>query len=229
MPSVLITGANRGIGLEFARQYAAAGWRVEAGCRQPERATDLRRLSERHPELRVHALDVVDPASVSALARTLASDAIDLLINNAGVSGPKGQRFGGIDYDGWLDTLRVNALGPMRVCEAFVEQVARSERKLIVAITSGMGSIGDSSGGYYAYRTSKAALNMAMHNVALDLKPRGIIAVVINPGWVQTDMGTSRATITPEESITAMRAIFERLTPDDSGKFLNYRGGTYEW
>jgi NAD(P)-dependent dehydrogenase (short-subunit alcohol dehydrogenase family) len=229
MPTVLITGANRGLGLEFARQYAADGWRVIATCREPARAPELARLAAGHPKLAVHALDVTSNASVRALAQTLGEAPIDVLINNAGVAGPSGQGLGRIDYAGWLQALEINTLGPTRVCEAFVEQVARSDRKLIVSITSGMGSIGDSSGGAYVYRSSKAALNMVMHNVALDLRPRGVICVVINPGWVKTDMGTERAPLTPAESITAMRKIFDGLTLEDTGKFLNWRGGTYEW
>ena len=180
MPSVLITGANRGLGLEFARQYCEDGHRVFAACRDPDTAEELRRLSG--DRLSVHRLDVGDPASIERLADELSEPSIDILINNAGINGPKRQRFGDIDYPGFEHTLRINTLGPLRVCEAFVDNVARSDRKLMVAITSGMGSIEDNtSGGSYAYRTSKAALNIVMRNIAVDLKKRGIIAVVINP------------------------------------------------
>jgi NAD(P)-dependent dehydrogenase (short-subunit alcohol dehydrogenase family) len=229
MPTVLITGANRGLGLEFARQYAADGWRVIATCRKPAEAAELAKLAAAHPTLTVHGLEVADQGSVRALATELGDAPIDLLLNNAGSSGPREQKFGRVDYDGWLTTFKTNTLGPLQMCEAFVEQVARSDKKLIVSITSGMGSIGDSSGGYYAYRSTKAALNMVMHNVALDLRPRGITCVLINPGWVKTDMGTQQAPLTPAESIAAMRKIFDGLTLDDTGKFLNWRGGTYEW
>ncbi|HLV22212.1 MAG TPA: SDR family oxidoreductase [Polyangiaceae bacterium] len=228
MPSVLITGANRGLGLEFARQYCEDGHRVFAACRDPDTAEELRRLSG--ARLSVHRLDVGDPASIERLADELSEPSIDILINNAGINGPKRQRFGDIDYPGFEHTLRINTLGPLRVCEAFVDNVARSGRKLMVAITSGMGSIEDNtSGGSYAYRTSKAALNMVMRNVAVDLKKRGIIAVVINPGWVRTDMGGPGANLEPPESISRMRQIFDRHGPEDSGTFLNYRGNTYPW
>lgn len=231
MPSVLITGANRGLGLEFARQYARDGYRVFATARTiSEQEGPLLALAKEHGDLfSQHALEVTDEGSVRALARQLKGEPIDVLINNAGTMGPKAQSFGSLDYDGMLDTLRTNALGPLRVAEAFVENVAASERKLMVAITSGMGSISDSSGGSYAYRASKAALNMSFHNLGLDLKSRGIVAIVINPGWVQTDMGGSHAPTKPEDSIAAMRKVFDGLTLADAGSFKNYRGGDYAW
>jgi NAD(P)-dependent dehydrogenase (short-subunit alcohol dehydrogenase family) len=227
MSSVLITGANRGLGLEFARQYARDGYRVFATTRGREGA--LEALQKQYDKLSVHTLEVTDGGSVRALASELAREPIDVLINNAGTMGPRGQQLGHLDYEGFLDTLRINTLGPLRVAEAFVENVARSERKLMVAVTSGMGSISDSSGGSYAYRASKAALNMSFHNLGLELKQRGIIAIVINPGWVQTDMGGKHAPTKVEDSIAAMRKVFDSLTLADSGSFKNYRGGDYAW
>jgi NAD(P)-dependent dehydrogenase (short-subunit alcohol dehydrogenase family) len=229
MSSTLITGANRGLGLEFAKQYAAAGHRVFATARDPGAARELAQLQAEHPKLSVHALVTNDPQSVAALARELAGEPIDLLINNAGVMGPRQQRLGHIDYAGMLETFQVNTLGPLMVAEALLDNVANSQRKLIAAITSGMGSIADSGGGSYAYRASKAALNMCFHNLAVDLKDRGIIAVVINPGWVQTDMGGAGAPLPAHDSIAAMRQVFDRLTAADSGKFLDYKGGTWPW
>jgi NAD(P)-dependent dehydrogenase (short-subunit alcohol dehydrogenase family) len=229
MPSVLITGANRGLGLEFAKQYAASGYRVFATARAPAEATELAALAKAERGLSVHTLAVDQPASIAALARELDGQAIDILINNAGVMGPKQQRLGNIDYAGMLETFRVNSIAPLQLAEALLDHVAKSERKLIVALTSGMGSIADSSGGSYAYRASKAALNMSYHNLALDLKDRGIIAVVINPGWVQTDMGGSSAPLTAPASISAMRKVLDALTPADSGKFLDYKGTTWPW
>jgi NAD(P)-dependent dehydrogenase (short-subunit alcohol dehydrogenase family) len=205
MPSVLITGANRGLGLEFAKQYAEHDYRVFATARAPREARELNALAKAHDALSVHPLAIDDSASIAALARELSGQSIDILLSNAGVMGPKQQRLGQIDYAGMLETMRVNSVAPLELAEAFLEHVASSQRKLIAALTSGMGSIADSSGGSYAYRASKAALNMSYHNLALDLKERGIIAVVINPGWVQTDMGGPRAPITPSASISAMR------------------------
>jgi NAD(P)-dependent dehydrogenase (short-subunit alcohol dehydrogenase family) len=229
MPSILITGANRGLGLEFAKQYAEEGYRVFATARAPQEARELAALAKAHPALSVHALVTSEPDSVAALARELAEQPLDILLNNAGVMGPKQQRLGRIDYAGMLDTFKVNSIGPLLVAEAFLENVAKSQRKLLAAVTSGMGSIADTGGGSYAYRASKAALNMSYRNLALDLKDRGIIAVVINPGWVQTDMGGAGAPLTPSASIAAMRKVFDALSLADTGKFLDYKGGTWPW
>jgi NAD(P)-dependent dehydrogenase (short-subunit alcohol dehydrogenase family) len=230
MPSVLITGANRGLGLEFARQYLADGWQVYATCRDPNLASELRLADESGHKLRILALDVTDLASVKAAAAELDGQAIDLLLNNAGVGGPRGQAIGNIDYEAWAKVLDVNTLGPMRISEAFVDHVARSDRKLIVTLTSGMGSIADNtSGGAFAYRSSKAAVNMVMRSLAIDLAPRGITCVVVNPGWVLTDMGGPHATLTPAESVTRVRHLIENLGPKDSGKFFNHDDREYAW
>jgi NAD(P)-dependent dehydrogenase (short-subunit alcohol dehydrogenase family) len=231
MPSVLITGANRGLGLEFARQYLADGWQVYAACRDPDSASELRRLADEAPAgAAILAMDVTDPASIAAAAAELDGQAIDLLLNTAGVIGPRGQTIGDIDYDAWKEVLDVNTLGPMRVSEAFVEHVARSDRKLIVTLTSGMGSIADNtSGGSILYRSSKAAVNMVMRSLAIDLAPRGITCVVVNPGWVQTDMGGPNATLEPPESIGRMRDLIDTLRPELSGKFFNHTGREYPW
>jgi NAD(P)-dependent dehydrogenase (short-subunit alcohol dehydrogenase family) len=229
MPSVLITGANRGIGLEFAHQYAAEAWRVFACCRAPQKATPLNQLMADHPgAVSVHPIEVTDPDTIAAVAKTLTGEAIDVLINNAGVAGGGGS--GPVDFDNFTQTLAVNTVGPVRVAEAFADHVAASGLKTMVSITSGMGSIGDNgSGGYLAYRTSKAALNMAMRTLAHDFSNRGIITIVLNPGWVKTDMGGSGATRTPEDSISAMRKVIAGLGPQDTGKFFNYTGEEFPW
>ena len=231
MPSALITGANRGLGLEFARQYAADGWQVFATCRNPTSTLELRRLANTSDQkLRVMALDVTDSASVKTAAAELDGQAIDILLNNAGVGGARGQTIGNLDYEAWAKVLDVNTMGPMRVAEAFVDHVSRSERKLIVTLTSGMGSIADNaSGGAFAYRSSKAAVNMVMRSLAIDLAPRGITCVVVNPGWVRTDMGGPHATLTPTESVKRLRDLIETLGPAQSGKFFNHDGREYPW
>jgi NAD(P)-dependent dehydrogenase (short-subunit alcohol dehydrogenase family) len=226
MPTTLITGANRGIGLEFARQYAGDGWRVFAACREPAKATALKRLGE---GVSVHPMDVADHASVEALAKELRREPIDLLINNAGIYGKSGQRFGRIDYDDWARVLRVNTMGPLKVAECFADNVAKSDRKLIVAITSYMGSIADAGGGAYHYGSSKAALNYVCHALADDLGSRGIVVAAISPGWVQTDMGGRNAPLTVEQSITAMRRTIARLKPSDSGRSLDENGRALAW
>lgn len=231
MPRTLITGANRGLGLGFARQYAADGWQVYATCRNPNSASELRKLADASDQnVQVLALDVTDLASIKAAAAALDGQAIDLLLNNAGVGGPRGQTIGNIDYDAWAKVLDVNTMGPLRVSEAFVENVARSEQKLVVTLTSGMGSIGDNtSGGAFAYRSSKAAVNMVMRSLAIDLAPRGITCLVINPGWVQTDMGGPHGNLTPAESVTRLRRLIEGFGPSHSGMFFNHDGREYAW
>ncbi len=231
MPSTLITGANRGLGLEFARQYVADGWEVYATCRNPASAPDLRRLADASGgKLRILQMDVTDLASVKAAAEKLHGQSIDVILNNAGVGGPPGQSIGNIDYDSWAKVLDVNTMGPLRVSEAFVEQVAGSQRKLIVTLTSGMGSLGDNtSGGAFAYRSSKAAVNMVTRSLAIDLAPRGVSCVVVNPGWVQTDMGGPNATLTPAESVSKLRRLIDSLGPAQSGKFFNHDGHEYAW
>ena len=231
MPATLVTGANRGLGLEFTRQYAAEGWQVFAACRAPKAAKELQRIAaDSGGRMRVLEIDVTDATSVRAAAAELKGEAIDLLLNNAGVGGPSGQRIGGLDYAAWTHVLDVNTLGPMRVVEAFLENVAKGRLKQVVTITSGMGSLEDNtSGGSYAYRSSKAAVNMVMKNLSIDLASRGITCVVVNPGWVRTDMGGSRGTLSPAESIQALRSVIASLKPEDSGKFLNYTGKPYPW
>ena len=231
MPSVLITGANRGLGFEFVKQYLADGWQVYAACRDPNSASELRRLTNASShKVLILPLDVTDLVSVKAVAAELDGQAIDLLLNYAGVMGAPGQTIGNIDYDAWAKVLDANTMGPMRVSEALVEHVARSERRLMVTLTSGMGSLADNtSGGSIAYRSSKAAVNMVMRSLAIDLAPRGISCVVVNPGWVQTDMGGPHAKMTRAESVTKLRRLIETLGPEQSGKFLNYDGREYPW
>jgi NAD(P)-dependent dehydrogenase (short-subunit alcohol dehydrogenase family) len=229
--TVLVTGANRGLGLEFARQYAADGWNVLAGCRNPSKAQALQRVSQdMKGRLTLVEIDVTDARSVKRAAAEVGEGAVDLLINCAGVMGKSDQTIGTIDYDDWSRVLDVNVMGPARVTEAFLERVVQSSSRTIVTITSGMGSLADNtSGGYVPYRTSKAAVNMVMRSAAIDLARQRVICVVMNPGWVKTDMGGPGARLTPEQSVTAMRRLIGRLGPKDSGKFYNYDGREYPW
>jgi NAD(P)-dependent dehydrogenase (short-subunit alcohol dehydrogenase family) len=229
--AILITGASRGLGFEFASQYAAEGWRVFAACRNPATATKLQHLAQdKGGILKVIAMDVTNAESVREAAGQLKDDAIDVLINSAGIAGPPGQRAGNIDYESWAHVFAVNTMGPMRVLESFSDRVARSERRLVVTITSGMGSLADNtSGGSIAYRSSKAAVNMVMRSSAIDLAPRGITCVLLNPGWVRTDMGGPKAPLSPQESVSAMRRRIETFGPNQSGKFYNYDGREYPW
>ena len=231
MATILVTGANRGLGLEFTRQYLADGDAVIAATRDPGAAHRLRQLErDSKGSLILVEADVADSASVRRAATHLQAPAIDILINCAGVIGGDRQTIGSIDYHEWMRVLDVNVLGPLRVCEAYLDRVARSDRRLIVTLTSGMGSLADNtSGGSIAYRTSKAAVNMAMRTAAIDLKSRGISCVVLNPGWVKTDLGGPNAKLSPEQSVAAMRRLIAELGPNDSGRFYNYDGREYPW
>lgn len=227
MPNVLVTGANRGIGLEFVRQYAADGWRVTACCRDPSRAGELKGLDG---NVSIHALDIGDFDAIDKLARALKDEAIDVLINNAGVYGAGPQSLTVLDYDDWAEVFRIDCMAQIRMARAFLDHVAKSDRKVIVAITSKMGSVDDnSSGGAYVYRSAKAALNMAYRSLAIDLAPRGIIAAVIHPGWVQTDMGGSGAPTPVQDSVAGMRRLIGRMTPQMAGRFWGFDGAEIPW
>ncbi|MGX2041827.1 SDR family oxidoreductase [Methylocaldum sp. MU1018] len=231
MATVLITGANRGIGLEFCRQYAEAGWKVLACCRRPEQASDLQGLAIRHPSVSIHQLELGDFDQIDALAHALASEPIDLLINNAGIYGDSNRNaLGTLDYDLWARVFRINAQAPVKMTEAFFPQIARSERKLVVVITSLMGSIGDNtSGGSIMYRSSKAALNATMKSLSIDLANRGVGVLILHPGWVKTDMGGPNAPTPPAESVVGLRRVIEGFSSGDSGRFFDFRGRELPW
>lgn len=219
MPTVLITGANRGLGLEFARQYASDGWDVIATAREPS------------PELeatgaRIEALDMLHLGTVAGFGARL--DMLDLLIANAGTYGPK-DAADAEDARDWLETYSVNTIAPYLLAKSVLPLVEASGGKLI-AISSKMGSIADNgSGGYLAYRTSKTALNSAWRNLSLGTRRSGIIAAVLHPGWVQTRMGGNSAPLQPPESVTGMREVIARLGPEDSGGFFSYDGSRVPW
>lgn len=226
MPTVLVTGANRGIGLEYVRQYAGDGWRVHAACRTPDEAADLAALDG---DIAIHALDVADLDSIGALARSLSDEAVDVLINNAGVYGHN-QALGGIDYDIWTHVLRVNVLGPIAMAERFLPNLRRGAGRRAVFMTSRMGSIADNgSGGSYIYRSSKAALNAAARSFAIDTKADGIVALVLHPGWVKTDMGGAGAKLTVADSVRSLRRVIASATAARSGAFFNYDGQPIPW
>jgi NAD(P)-dependent dehydrogenase (short-subunit alcohol dehydrogenase family) len=227
MPSVLITGANRGIGYEFARQYSADDWRVIACCREPARALDLQAIKGAVSLIR---LDVTDAASVSAAKGEIGSDPIDLLINNEGSIGQRTGKLGHVDYDDWSTTLNINLLGPARVASAFVDNVLASTQKKLVTISTRMSSLTECQAiDFLAYRTSKAAVNMMTKLAANELGPQGATVVVFHPGWVQTEIGGPRAPTPAAESVKALRAAFAKLTPADNGRFINFDGSPLPW
>lgn len=222
--------------MAFAGSYIRDGWRVIATCRTPENATALTLLRTKFPMLEIVALDICNPESVATLAIQLDGRPIDLLLNNAGVNGPSDadgsaerQSFGSIDYAAWAATLEANTFGPMRVTEALIENVAASRRKQIIIITSVLGSIKRATGGKYGYRTSKAAANMLVSNLAHDLSERKVTVAAFCPGWVRTRMGGPSAPLQPEEAVAKVRVVIERLSLSDSGTFWNECGDRLPW
>jgi NAD(P)-dependent dehydrogenase (short-subunit alcohol dehydrogenase family) len=253
-PTVLITGSNRGIGLEFARQYAARGWQVIATTRRPAEAGDLRALAGQYPNLVIEQLDITSDTDVAALAARYRGKPIDVLINNAALlEKPGSQVLGRLDFGLFARSFDVNATGPMRVTQAFLANVEAGAQKKIVSLSSAAGSHGllAPPANYYAYRASKAALNLLMHNLAVDLAPRNIVVGIVNPGLVDTRgvmqlkpgdeppeefaalMPLIRAgkitLITPTESVRAMLKLIDGLSAAHSGVFLNYDGQPLPW
>src|SRR3954454_24956490 len=216
MPNVLITGANRGIGLEFVRQYAADGWHVLAPARQSSPELDALGVT-------VKPLDLADADAVAGFS---VDRPLDLLIANAGTNHPMNSD-GSENARAWQAMMMVNAIAPYQLGRALLPRMAEGGK--MIAISSGMGSIGDNGGGWVPYRTSKAALNMAWSSLAIEDRSRGVAVVALSPGWVKTDMGGAGAEITPEESVTAMRTLIDRLSIDNSGKFLRRDGSELAW
>jgi NAD(P)-dependent dehydrogenase (short-subunit alcohol dehydrogenase family) len=240
MPTVLVTGAARGLGLELARQYAGEGWTVFACVRTPARATELAALAaSAGGRVEVHALDLENHASIDALAAALAGRPVDVLLNSAGIMGQGSfaaegiafGRFGSSDFDDWGHVFRVNVMGPMKMAEAFVGHVAASGQKKIVALTSVVGSIArNTAGSLYAYRASKAALNAVMRSMSIDLhNTHGILAAPIHPGWVRTDMGGARADIDAVTSVAGIRNVVAGLDAARAGRFWMYDGSELPW
>ena len=230
MSTVLLTGANRGIGLELARQLLARGDHVFACCRDPGAADSLIRLSEQSPGLVTVAMDVTDPASIDRAREHLGATRLDILINNAGIIGPKRQSTLDMDFDGWMETLAVNTLAPLRVLQAFLPNLSLSASAKVLTITSRMGSLTASpASDRIAYRSSKAALNRAMQAAASELKSRNIAVCVAHPGWVRTDMGGSAADISATESAAGLIRCIDGMTVTQSPRFLNYDGSEISW
>ena len=218
MPTVLITGAGRGLGRELARQYAEDGWRVIGTVRAP-----ASHLAE------AITLDVADAAQVRQLAARLKGVPIDVLFCNAGVIGRRGSRLGSFDYADWQSVFQVNVLGAAAVIEALVDNVAASERRIICVMSSRLGSISETRGETLPYGSSKAALNLLARGLAVTLAARGVIVAALSPGWVRTDMGGASAPLAPETSVRGLREVIGRLRPQDSGTFLSYDGSSIPW
>ena len=237
---VLVTGANRGIGLEFARQLATRGDRVFATARDVRRAGELRDLAKQYGEhlVTMLPLDVDSADSIRAAAETVRkeTDALDLLINNAGIyaarvgkDGQPAERLGDLNFEDALKVLRTNAVAPLILTQALLPLLKRGQQPKVVSITSGYGSVADNNGFPYYYAASKAALNQFMRSLAGDAAASGIITIVMSPGWVQTDMGGAGAPITPEQSVAGMLNVIDGLTAKDNSTFKEWRGKEVEW
>jgi NAD(P)-dependent dehydrogenase (short-subunit alcohol dehydrogenase family) len=226
----VITGANRGLGLEFVRQLLSRGDSIDAGVRSPGDARHLQEIAgTAGGRFRVHALDISEPKSVETFAAAVGHEPLDVLINNAGVYGKQGP-LTGLDYESMADTFAINTLGPLRLTAALLPALRRGSARRVVHISSLMGSIAENSGGgSYGYRISKAALNMAMRNMHLELRGEGFITIAMHPGWVQTDMGGAQAPLRPEESVRGMINVIDGLKAEDGGRFLSYEGQEIPW
>lgn len=235
MPTVLITGANRGLGLEFAKQYGLDGWKVIATCRKPHAAKELKNITGNIDILR---MDIENPNQIARVASTLKAVAIDLIINNAGAtgSGDETTTFGDIDVEAWLNLIRLNTISPLKVTEAFINNIKSSRWKMIVFVSSRSGSITErgtlphhSRGGNYSYRSSKAALNALAKSLAFDLLPIGIGVLVLHPGWVRSGAGDPEAPLNIKTSVTGMRNVISGFTPTQTGSFINHNGECIPW
>lgn len=229
--NILITGANRGIGLEMVKYAAEQGWRVFACCRNPHNAQQLFNIAKlSNGQISVHIADMMELSTLQALSYELRNDPIDILVNNAGIYGPDKNTFGAVDVEGWLQAFQVNSIAPLKMVEALAEQLNMGRRKIVACMSSKMGSMQDNGyGNSYIYRSSKAALNAVVKSLSIDLKDRQVISVALHPGWVKTDMGGPDAEISTRESVERLFATLSGLTLNDSGRFIDIDGSDIPW
>lgn len=231
LSTVVITGANRGIGFELTKNFLKAGqWKIIACCRNPDSAQDLQKLvQDADNTIEVYKLNVTDDNSVKEFVQKLDGHKVDVLLNNAGVEGGSRQSAFDMDYDAWLDTFKVNTMAPLRMAQGLIDNLKLSDQPKIVTISSQSGAFSYKSRGKYAYRSSKAAVNKVMQVLALDLEEDGIIVSILHPGWVQTDMGGEEADISPQESAAGLFKVILSLKKTDSGRFLKWTGEEHPW
>lgn len=231
MPTLLITGANRGIGLELCKAYLKQDWQVYAACRDPDSALALKAIQSANADkLSIHRVDVSKENHIHALKEEIGDQPLDILFNNAGVYADKSSKFGQSDSQAWLEAFHINVISPMQMMETFVDNVANSEKKIIANMSSKMGSIADnSSGGSYAYRSTKTALNSVVKSVSLDLHERDITVLALHPGWVRTDMGGPNGELSVEESAAGLVENLSNASLEDTGSFWDIDGSTIEW
>lgn len=231
MQTILVTGANRGIGLEHVGRFVARGSKVFAAVRNPNDAPELQSLAdEAKGQVTIIAYDAADPKAPAAIAAAVGGASIDLLLNNAGIYGGDSQTLQDFSPEAFLQTLSTNTLAPLALTIALLPAIKRSEKRLIANQSSRMGSIGDNGGGgFYAYRASKAALNMVTMSLAQDLKADGVTVIALHPGWVKTRMGGPSAPVAPADSVAGQQALFERVTIKDTGGFFDFSGAVLPW
>lgn len=230
MATVLITGTNRGLGLEFVKQFLQRGDRVLATCRNPDNATDLSALASGNDNLQVHAMDVGNEQSMVELAQSIQNEAIDIFINNAGIYGPRDANFGNLKGAEWEEVMRINSIAPLLLTQLIIGSLRKGADKKLVYITSKMGSIDDNKGGgSYIYRSSKTALNSAVKSLSVDLADEGFSVGIVHPGWVRTDMGGPNGLIDPPTSVSGMIEVIDNLNQNNSGQFFNYDGSLIPW
>jgi len=227
MSSVMITGANRGIGFELVREYNSEGARIFSCCRNPQSADRLKSIAAKSGgRVTIHQVDVTDPAEIAALKQELGPTPIDILINNAGISDG---RDAGVDYDVWEKVFRVNSIAPYRMSTAFRANLAAGTEKKLATISSHLGSIADNTGGRTAYRASKAAVNQVMKGLAAEYRSDSITVIILHPGWVRTDMGGPQAPVLPGDSARGLKQVIAAATLENTGKFIDYQGKELPW
>lgn len=227
--TVLVTGANRGLGLEFVRQYAARGAEVIATCRNPADAAELSALAKESGLVSIHALDVNDAPAAAAFVASLSGKPIDVFVCNAGINSPPA-KVGEIDEAGFLRVMQTNVMAPMRLVGLLTDQVAASRDRRMVFLGSRMGSMGaNDRGGGYVYRASKAALHAVVKSLSIDLADRGIVCVLLHPGAAKTAMAGARGTVEVADSVSGMLTIVDRAGPAESGHLFNYTGEELPW
>ena len=230
MATVLITGTNRGLGLEFVKHFLGRSDTVIATCRDSSSATELQALAANNENLSLKNLDVSDEQSMAAFATELKDTPIDVFINNAGVYGPRDANFGNVGSSEWEQVIRVNAIAPMLLTQLIIGSLRQGTEKKLVYVTSKMGSIDDNKGGgSYIYRSSKTALNSVVKSLSVDLACEGFSVAVVHPGWVRTDMGGPNGLIDVQTSVGGMLAVIDGLSPDNAGDFFNYDGSLIPW
>lgn len=230
MATVLVIGANRGIGLEFTKQFLARGDKVIGTCRDGSADQELNRLQAEQANLQLLTLDVSSDESIAAFPAQLGDTAVDIFINNAGVYGPRDSVFGNVDEQNWLPVLRINSIAPMLLTQSIIKNLRKGQDKKLLYVTSKMGSIDDNKGGgSYIYRSSKAALNAIVKSISVDLSTEGFTAAVLHPGWVQTDMGGPNALIDAQTSVSGMISVIDNLSSSHAGCFFNYDGDIIPW